>query len=386
MIYIGIDIAKEKHYASAVDNDGNVLVAAFLFYNSAKGFSFLLESLKDLDLSNSLFGLESTGHYAENLIFFLDNKNFNIGVINPIQTNALRKANIRKTKTDKIDTLLIAETCKLGHYTKYTKSDIDIIYLKYLTRFRSKLIVSRTKLKIQIVSCLDQIFPEISDIFKSIHSKTCYALLSKYCTPKEISKVRIDTLTKLLKENSRGRFSNDLAASLKETAKVSIGVDNIALSIQIKHSIAQIELISSQINDVENSTKTIMDKLNSKILSIPGIGYVLGAVILSEIGNISKFDSPKKVLAYAGLDPSVIQSGNFNATSTKISKRGSSYLRYAIKTAAGIIIWNNTTFKNYYINKIAQGKSHNNAIGHVSFKLTRIIFKVLSNNIDFDLV
>ena len=334
MIYIGIDIAKEKHYASAVDSDGKVLVAAFPFYNSAKGFAFLLDNLKHLDLSNSLFGLESTGHYAENLIFFLDNKNFNIGVINPIQTNTLRKANIRKTKTDKIDTLLIAETCKLGHFTKYTKSDINILYLKYLTRFRTKLVVSKTKLKTQITSCIDQIFPEITVVFKSIHSKTCYALLLKYSTPKTIAKVRIDTLTKLLKSNSRGRFGNHLALSLKDVAKESIGVDNIALSIQIKHPISQIELISSQINDVENSIKEIMNKLDSKILSIPGIGYILGAIILAEIGNISKFDSPKQLLAFAGLDPSVIQSGNFNATTTKISKRGSSYLRFAIRTAA----------------------------------------------------
>ena len=180
MIYIGIDIAKEKHYASAVDSDGNVLVAAFPFFNSAKGFSFLLDKLKDLDLSNCLFGLESTGHYAENLILFLYNNNFNIGVINPIQTNALRKANIRKTKTDKVDTLLVAEACKLGHYTKYTKSDINIIHLKHLTRFRAKLIRLRTKLKNQITTCVDQIFPELSTIFNSIHSKSCYALLSKY--------------------------------------------------------------------------------------------------------------------------------------------------------------------------------------------------------------
>lgn len=334
MIYIGIDIAKNKHYASAVDSDGNVLVAAFPFYNSVKGFSFLLDNLKNLDLSNCLFGLESTGHYAENLIFFLNNKNLNIGVINPIQTNALRRANIRKTKTDKIDTLLIAQALKLGHYTKYTKADIDILHLKYLTRFRTTLIVSRTKLKTQIVSCIDQIFPELTTVFKNIHSKTCYALLSKYSNPKDITKIRIDVLTKILKDNSRGRFKTDKAKLLKDYAKNTIGINNIALSIQITHSISQIELITKQIKDVENSIKEIMDNLDSKIITIPGIGYILGATILAEIGNISKFDSPKKLLAFAGLDPSVIQSGNFNATTTKISKRGSSYLRYAIRTAA----------------------------------------------------
>lgn len=385
MIYIGIDIAKEKHFASAVDSYGNVLVAAFPFFNSAKGFSFLLEKLNNLDLSDSLFCLESTGHYAENLIFFLDNKNFNVGVINPIQTNALRKANIRKTKTDKIDTLLIVETCRLGHFTKYTKSDVNILYLKYLTRFRSTLIKSQTKLKVQLTACLDQVFPEITNVFKDIHCKTCYSLLSKYSNPKDISKSRIDTLTKLFKIASRGRFKMDKAILLKESAKNTIGIDNIALSIQIKHSIAQIELISNQIDDVKKSIVDIMNNIDSKIMTIPGIGYILGATILSEIGNISKFDSPKKLLAFAGLDPSVIQSGNFNATNTKISKRGSSYLRYAIKQAANLIIWNNNTFHEYYVAKISKGKSHSNAVGHVSFKLTRVIFKILTHNIGFNL-
>lgn len=386
MIYVGIDIAKEKHFASIVSSTGEVLVAAFPFYNSSKGFLFFLDKLKDFDLSDCLFGMESTGHYAENLIFFLNNQSLNIGIINPIQTNALRKANIRKTKTDKIDTLLIAECLRLGHYSKFTKVDINILYLKYLTRFRTKLVQTKTKLKNQLTACIDQIFPELTTIFKSIHSKTCYSLLVDYSTPKLISKVRIDKLTNILNNSSRGRFGNELALSLKNIAKNSIGVDNIALSIQVKHSINQINLINTQLTDVENTIKEIMNSLNTKILSIPGIGYILGATIISEIGNISKFDSPKKLLAYAGLDPSVIQSGNFNATTTKISKRGSSYLRFAIKQAASLIIWNNTTFHDYYVRKMTQGKTHSNAVGHVSFKLTRVIFKILSENIDFNLI
>lgn len=385
MIYIGIDIAKHKHYASAVDEKGNVLITAFPFFNSAKGFEFLLEKLNTLDFSDCLFGLESTGHYAENLIYFLNNKNYSIGVINPIQTNALRRASIRKTKTDKIDTVLITETLRLGHYTKYDKSDINVLKLKSLTRFRTKLVESRTKLKIQITSCIDQIFPEIAKVFNDIHSKSCYAILSKYGTPKNISKVRIDTLTNILKSNSRGRFKKEFAETLKSTAKESIGIDNTSLAIQVKHSISQVELLNSQIDDIEKLIKQIMDELDTPILSVPGIGYIIGAIILAEIGSISKFDSAKKLLAYAGLDPSVIQSGNFNATTTKISKRGSSYLRYALRTASSLIIFNNDTFNQYYLKKRDLGKSYGNAVGHVAFKLVRVIFKILTQNIKFDL-
>lgn len=386
MFYCGIDIAKNKHYACVVDSNGKEFVSAFGFNNSREGFNLFLSKLKDIDLSNTLFGMESTGHYGENLISFLNFKGFKIGIINPIQTNALRKMNIRKTKTDKVDTYLIAKCLILNNYALLTNKDIKMIELRSITRFRDQLVKDRTKMKLRLVSVIDQLFPELNSFFKgNLHLNVSYKLLEKYSSPDEIKKARTNTLANLLSVASRGRYSIRETSILKDLAKSSIGVNNPSLSIQTKLLLKQINLLSEQILEVDLKTKSIMDELDSVILTIPGIGYTLGAIILSEISDINRFTEPCKLLAFAGLDPSVIQSGEFNASSTKISKRGSSALRYALVKASSLIIHYNNTFNTYYTQKLSTGKQYNVVLGHISHKLVRIIFHLLKNNIKFNL-
>lgn len=380
MYYIGFDIAKENHYASIADSNGEIIQEAFLVKNN-----FFMDKLqeKNINISDCLVGMESTGHYGENLIQFLHNKGFNIGIINPIQTDALRNSNIRKTKTDKIDTYLIIQSLMLKHYTPFISKDIKILELRSLCRHRDDVLKYRSKLKVRLVTFVDQLFPELNQIFNSIHLKSCYALLSTYPSPKDIASTRVDAIANLLSKASKGHFSLDKARKLKELAKSSIGVNNSSLSIQIKHSLKQIELLDEQLKEIDLKIKEIMDELNSAILTIPGISYTLGSIILSEIGNIDKFASPTKLLTFEGLDPSVKQSGNFNATIIKMSKRGSKLLRYAMLRASGLIIWNSETYNAYYNRKLAQGKSHNNAVCHVAHKLTRVIFHMLKENVEF---
>lgn len=386
MFYCGIDIAKNKHYACVVDSNGKEFVSAFGFNNSREGFNLFLSKLKDIDLSNTLFGMESTGHYGENLISFLNFKGFKIGIINPIQTNALRKMNIRKTKTYKVDTYLIAKCLILNNYALLTNKDIKMIELRSITRFRDQLVKDRTKMKLRLVSVIDQLFPELNSFFKgNLHLNVSYKLLEKYSSPDEIKKARTNTLANLLSVASRGRYSIRETSILKDLAKSSIGVNNPSLSIQTKLLLKQINLLSEQILEVDLKTKSIMDELDSVILTIPGIGYTLGAIILSEISDINRFTEPCKLLAFAGLDPSVIQSGEFNASSTKISKRGSSALRYALVKASSLIIHYNNTFNTYYTQKLSTGKQYNVVLGHISHKLVRIIFHLLKNNIKFNL-
>ena len=320
----------------------------------------------------------------DNLTTFLFDKGFKIGRINPIQTDSLRSSNIRKTKNDKIDTFLISKCLMLGNYTLVTKKDIQIINLRILCRFKFDVKKSQSKAKVQLVTCLDIAFPELANFFKgNLHIKSSYSLLSKYPTAKIISNTRIDALTNLLYSASKGHFKSDKAVALKELAKNSVAMDNPAIGTQIKMLIEQIQMLQKQLDLLDIDISNIMDELNSPISSIPGIGTWLGAIIISEIGDISRFSSATKLLAFAGLDPSVRQSGNFNATNTKISKRGSKHLRYAIHYAAEIIIWNDDTFYQYYTTKLAQGKSYLNAIGHVAHKLTRVIFKLLTTNTTF---
>lgn len=384
MVYIGIDIAKFKHFASVVSSDGKVIVKPFPFENSRQGFMKLIEEIENFQ--DCLIGLESTGHYAENLIDFLYQRNYKIGVINPIQTDALRDSNIRKTKTDKIDTTLIVQCLMLNKYSLVTAKDIDIIKLKRLSRFRMEMVQQQTRIKTQLTGCLDIVFPELPLFFKgNIHLNTSYALLVKYSSAKTISSTRIDGLTNLLYNNSRGKYNYDKAVELKALAKNSVGLYNPAIELQIQCLIKQLRLYKKQIAEIDESIATLMQIIDSPILTIPGIGYTLGAMILSEIGDINKFSNPSKLLAFAGLDPVVKQSGNFQASSTKISKRGSTYLRYAIYRVAFIIIYNNNTFHNYYLEKRTQGKSHRSALGHVSNKLVRVIFKILTEQIPFKL-
>lgn len=385
MYYIGFDIAKENHYASIANSDGEIIQEAFLVKNSINGFNYFMNKLKDsnISISDCLVGMESTGHYGENLIQFLHNNHFNIGIINPIQTDALRNSNIRKTKTDKIDTYLIIQSLMLKHYTPFIAKDIKILELRSLCRHRDDVLKYRSKLKVRLVTFVDQLFPELNMIFNSIHLKSCYVLLSNYPSPKDIASTRVDAIANLLYKTSKGHFSLEKAYKLKELAKSSIGIANSSLSIQIKHSLKQIELLDNQIKELDLKIKEIMDELNSVILTIPGISYTLGSIILSEIGNINKFASSTKLLAFEGLDPSVKQSGNFNATIIKMSKRGSKLLRYAVLKASGIIIWNSETYNAYYNRKLAQGKTHNNAVCHVAHKLTRVIFHMLKENVEF---
>lgn len=387
MIYVGIDVAKETHVAAAMNTDGVVLLEPFAFQNDHEGFQLLKAKLETLDKNDLLIGLESTAHYAENLIFFLHAQGYRLAVINPVQTAAVRKTGIRKTKTDKIDSLLICKTLALSSFRLYTKNDVKTLQLKSLCRFRQKLKKSKARLKIQLVSYVDMIFPELQFFFKSgLHIKTCYELLKAYSSPDDIAALHLTKLSNLLSKASRGRFGKEDARSLKSLAASSVGVKNTYISIQITQTIAQIELIESQLGELEQIIGQAMDELDSIIMTVPGIGKLNGAMILGEIGDIHRFSHPSKLLAYAGLDPVVNQSGKFTAKRTRMSKRGSKVLRYALINAAWNVSLNNDTFKRYFDSKIAQGHSHYDALAHTAHKLVRVLFKLLTDNVAFALV
>lgn len=386
MIYVGIDIAKQNHVASAMSADGEIIFEPFDFTNDNSGFQKLLDNLYSLDKEDMLIGMESTAHYAENLTCFLFSRGFNICIINPIQTAALRKTNIRKTKNDRVDTYLIIKALIMNQYRLFTQRDLQSLKLKNLCRFRQKLMKARTKVKIQLVTYVDQLFPELQYFFKSgIHIKSCYALLKECSNPDRIANMHLTRLTNLLYKTSRGHFNKQSAIALKELARNSVGTKNDTLSLQITQSIIQIELFTEQLDEVENTINDIMDSMDSVIKTIPGIGNLNGGMIIGEIGDIHRFESPCKLLAYAGLDPSVYQSGKFSASHTQMSKRGSKLLRYALINAAWQLTLNNNTFKHYYDLKISQGRGHYNALGHVAHKLVRVIHKIMIDNVEFNL-
>lgn len=387
MIYVGIDIAKTNHYASIVDySTGEVIEKPFLVTNNKQGFEFLYSKIKNFNKDNILIGLESTAHYGNNLIFYFHEKTFKLAVINPIQTASLRKTRIRKVKNDKVDSMLICEALSLGYYNLLSDYDIKLLEIKSLCRFHKDLKDKASEAKIQLKTYVDQLFPELNSFFKNnLDIKTAHELLKLYQTPEDITKVNLTKLSNLLVKNSRGKYDKSRAIELKHLASNSVGINNHALSIQIKMTIELIELLESQIKDIEKKVSQFIKKSDNVVTTIPGIGDMTAAIIISEIGDINRFNNSGQVLAFAGLDPSVKQSGNFNASSTRMSKRGSSLLRYALILAANNVQLNTKTFNNYYNIKRLQGKLHYNALGHCAGKLVRIIFYMLKRNVKFNL-
>lgn len=382
MLLLGIDIAKLNHVASLVDSTSRELIFSnFKFQNNFIGFSSLLEKISKFPVTEIIIGLESTGHYGENFINFFFQKGFKIAVINPLQTSHLRKANIRDSKNDRLDSINIAKTLLFNEHRYVTQKNLTNFALKKLTRFRKNLIKQKTKFKIQLVSLLDIIFPELQYFFKSgIHSNAVYTLLKKYPSTEKIAALREKTLFSILNKASKGHYKEEHALQLKSLAKSSVGIKDTSVSMHIPQLIKLIEMLDSQINSIEEEIKSSIDK-ESVVLSIPGINFVAAASILGEINDIDNFDLPSKLLAFSGLDPKVRQSGNFNASSCRMSKKGSPYLRYALIITSWNLVRNSETFNKYYLSKRAQGKSHYSALGHTAHKLVRIIYTLLKKNI-----
>lgn len=383
MFLLGIDIAKLNHVASCIDSSTNEIVFSnFKFKNDFKGFSTLLDKIKTFDTKNLIIGLESTSHYGENLINFLFKQHFKVALINPLQTSHLRKANIRDAKNDNLGSLNIAKSLIFAKLNFISEKNINCFSLKKLTRFRSSLIKQRSKAKIQLTSLLDLLFPELQYLFKSkIHSKAIYSLLKKYPSAEEIAALKDDEISNLLYASSKGHFKKEKSIELKSLAKTTVGIKDTSISLHVIQLIELIELYDKQIKDIVTKIADTVDKLDTKLLSVPGISIIACAIILGETNNFNNFSDSTKLLAFAGLDPKIRQSGNFNASSCRMSKKGSPYLRYALIFTAWNIVRHSEKFNKYYCLKRSQGKSHYNSLGHVAHKLVRVIFTLIKKNI-----
>ena len=378
MIFIGIDVAKDKHDCFIINSYGEVLFNVFTISNNKAGFDELYRKINSVttDLSNIKVGLEATGHYSYNILGYLLNKGLLTFVINPLHTNLYRKSlSLRKTKTDKVDARTIAMMLMSD---VDLKSYSDTLYhneeLKSLTRYRFDKIQERAKLKQSVSRLITILFPELEKLVSSVHTASVYKLLEQYPGASYIACTHLTKLTNLLSEASKGRFDKNDAVTIRNAAKDSIGSLMPTKSLELKHTIKLINEISSQINEVESEIKSIMDNMNSPIMSIPGISYRMGAMIIAEIGDFSKFDSPDKILAYAGLSPSTYQSGQLRSSHSKMEKRGSRYLRYALFNAAKFVCHWDSTFKAYLDKKRTEGKHYNVAVSHAAKKLVRVIY------------
>lgn len=381
MYIVGVDVAKRSHEATVIDSSGSTIKKAFNFRNDADGFQKLMSVLEAVstDPSDFVIGMESTSHYWLALYSNLRRRGYTVHVFNPIQSNALREMFIRQVKNDERDCFVIAEVIRFGRYTEGGMPPSDIYELREMCRARFFMVDMVSDLKRKVIALLDQVFPEYETLFTNIFGLTSSELLRNCSTPEEILAIDTEKLIEIISGPSRKRFGRKKAEEIQALAENSFGIllNYDTMGVLIKQHMEHIRFSEQQIDELDDRIAFLFSKFDTPIMTVPGVGPVLGATIFSEIGDITRFSSAAKLAAFAGIDPTVKRSGEFTGTRNRMSKRGSPYLRRALWQASSIAVHHDPAIRAYFEKKRAEGKPYMNALGHVMRKLTNIIFAVL---------
>lgn len=388
MFYINIDVGKRHHEVGVIDEKGQPIGKTLRFENSKSGSEKLLEFFNQHQLApdNSVIGLEATGHYWLSIFSFVHKLGFKTTVFNPLQSDSLRNFYLRKTKNDVKDAYLIAQVIRIDSPDETPFIKEDLLKLRHLERLRYSFVDQVSDIKRKVISLLDQVFPEYEQLFSDTFSKSSTEVLMNYTLPEDLLEIDPQELANLLQEASNGRYgesralkkADQLRESALNTFGITIGTDVFKLQIQLL--LEQIQLIEKHLKEIEEVMIEISNRQKHYLTTITGISDVTACVILGEIGSIDRFERPEQLVAYAGLDASVHQSGDFNSSNTRISKRGSPYLRRAIWQAAFVASNHDPALSLHYQKLRKRGKAHGTAIGAVARKLTHIIFAILRDN------
>ena len=384
MIYVGIDIASEKHDCCIL-GEHNKKLESFSFSNTRDGFISLLAACKKYaEPEQTKIGLESTGIYGDNLRDFLRRNGYEIRTFNPLLIKKSMQATTLR-KTDKSDASFLASYLARELPDPDPQISYHISELKSLTRARFSVVGACSKAKTQLKALLVQVFPEFHTAFSDVFGVAAIAILRKYPTAKKLSAAKKTAVAKILSEASRHRLGEEKAAMLIDLAKNSVGCHSETKALEMQYYLDQIELNTAYIRRYEAAIREIMNEIDSPITTIPGIGLVLGAMILAELGDVTRFATPEKVLAFAGLDPSIYQSGKYTPASGTMVKRGSPQLRWALLMAARSTIVHNPNIAIYYQKKLSEGKHYNVICSHIAKKLVRILYSLLKKNTPYSL-
>ena len=382
MYFVGIDISKFKHDCAIIDDIGDVVTPSWSFSNDCEGFSSLADLLATLGKDIKI-GFESTGHYGQNLKLFLESNSFTFMEFNPLLISRfVHSKSLRKTKTDSIDALLIAQYLMTVEYKPYPASFYHMDKLKSLTRFRDSLVRQRSRQLVELTNVLDKTFPEFKPFFKHRFSVTALYILSNYTTPEKIANMNsrsYETIRKL----SRGKFTISAFIQLKTLAKNTVGQSDDYLLHEIDVLLELYNQLDSKIQEIEEQVVECIRGINPPMLSIPGIGALSAAIILSEYGDFGKYENPSKMLSFAGLEPGYFQSGQ-SEHNGRMVKHGSSHLRYAVMNCCLPLVTHEPVFAEYYAKKRAEGKPHRVAMTHVAKKLLRVIYTLQTTNVAYN--
>ncbi|MDP2844616.1 MAG: IS110 family transposase, partial [Candidatus Methanoperedens sp.] len=385
------DVSKDKSDICIKDQSGNDLIQRFKITNTKADLGKLYETIEKIKSktqgnSDVVFGMEATGIYSLPLYSALKRDGYKVKLYNPIQTNGFRKMNIRKTKTDPIDAAIIADMLSYSEPPQVSDiKDLNLYQLRELVRIRHRLIEKQTICKVQLVRNIDTIWPDYGNVMKRVLGATSIAILKKYSVPSKVRAISFEKFYELVKRTSRSKISRIQAEEIYAHAGNVLTIPELdsVMTFEIKTLISQLELYDEQIQSIEIRIDQMMKLIDSKIMSIPGIGDTLGPIILGEIGRVDRFSNVKKLIAFAGLDPVVSQSGRFENMSGPISKRGSPLLRQALFLAANVARMNDDNLKRFYDKKRSEGKHHFSALNAVAAKLLRITYWVLKNNKEY---
>ena len=383
MYFAGIDISKYKHDCCIISAADQQVVSKFTFKNNKDGFSELLTALHSLSSPEDIrIGFESTAHYALNLELFLEKAHHSFMEVNPVLISQYKKSTtLRRTKTDRIDCESIACWLVTVEYKPHPKGFYHAYSLKSLTRLRDKLIRQRSFYLVKITNVLDHTFPEFKPFFNEHFSKTALYLLENYGSAEKMAHMNTASYERLY-SLSRGKFSPQQFLELKSLATNTIGVNNSIFEMELNTLLTLYKATAEQICILEAQITELIEEIHPHYMSIPGIGPISAAVIYAEYGDISNFSKPSQMLAFAGLEPGVNDSGT-ESHGGRMVKRGSSQLRYVLMNCALPLIRFDVTFAAYYAKKRSEGKPHRVALSHVVKKLVRVIFALERQNTDF---
>ena len=384
LYFVGIDVSKYKHDCCILSAADQHVVSKFTFRNDREGFDLLEYSLLSLaDSKDIRIGFESTAHYALNLELFLEYAHHSFMEVNPALLAAFKKSNtLRRTKTDSVDCELIAKWLMTVEYKPHPIGFYHSYSLKSLTRLRDKLIRQRSLYLVKLTNVLDHTFPEFKPFFDERFSKTALYLLENYGTASKMARMNSASYEKL-RSVSRGRFSPQKFLELKDLAANTVGVSNPIFDTELECLLDLYKNLSEKIVLLEDQITSLIEDIHPHFLSIPGIGPISAAVIYAEYGDISNYSTPAQMLAFAGLEPSINDSGT-ESNGGHMVKRGSSQLRYVLLNCCLPLIRFDMTFAKYYARKRNEGKPHRVALTHVAKKLVRVIFALERGQIDFD--
>ena len=388
--FVGIDVSKFKHTCCIIDGDGEIIKKSFDFSNSKEGFDSLIEIFKSIDQSESLFQIvmEATGHYHECLFRYLVANNYLVQIKNPVVIARFKQSEyLDKAKTDNLDALLIAQYASKHPFSPSMLKSYNIERIRRISRAKYFLYQNKERTINHLHRYLDESFPELIPFLRKrgdikryqgrnfFDSKTTLWFVENFPSAKKFSNARSETAEKL-RRMSRGAFSLIKFNELRAIAKNSIGVsfqETEEIIIQLVHELRNIQERNDRLDEL---LIPLIDETSPNLLTVPGIGYRLAGLLISEIGDASQFPSADKIIKFAGLDVRVYQSGTIEKHGA-IRKRGSPLLRYALFQAAEKARIHCPEIAEFYSKKKNEGKHPICALTHTARKILRIVWALL---------